>query len=72
MKINVKKEGKKKSYNLINSWDDVTLEKWLQLIELENLSPSQEAIESIAVLSNMPKKIIILQKSYGRNMRYII
>ena len=58
MKINVKKEGKKKSYNLINSWDDVTLEKWLQLIELENLSPSQEAIESIALLSNMPKKII--------------
>jgi hypothetical protein len=58
MKVKVEKDGKKKTYNLINSWNDVTLEKWLQLIALEGLSPSQEAIESIYALSNIPKKII--------------
>ena len=58
MKVKVEKDGKKETYNLINSWNDVTLEKWLQLIALEGLSPSQEAIESIYALSNIPKKII--------------
>tara|TARA_R100000734_G_C3312812_1_gene103947 strand:+ start:137 stop:778 length:642 start_codon:yes stop_codon:yes gene_type:complete len=58
MKVKIEKDGKKKTYNLINTWSDVTLEKWLQLIALEGLSPSQEAIESIYALSNIPKKII--------------
>ena len=58
MKINVNKDGKKKSYTLINSWQDVTLDKWLKLIELQDLTPTQEAIESIALLSTMPKKLV--------------
>lgn len=58
MKINVTKEGKKKTYNLINDWSDVTLEKWMQLVEFEGLSKTQETIETINLLSDMPKKII--------------
>ncbi len=33
MKIKIKKEGKAKEYNLISSWEEVTLEKWLKLVE---------------------------------------
>ena len=35
MKVKVKKEGKVKEFKLISSWEDVTLEKWLQLIDFE-------------------------------------
>ena len=58
MNINVEKQGKKKTYNLINKWSDITLEKWLKLIEFEGLSKTEETIETITLLSNMPKKII--------------
>lgn len=58
MKINVDKEGKKKTYNLINKWSDVTLEKWLKLVEFEGLSKTEETLETINLLSTMPKKII--------------
>lgn len=58
MKINVEKDGTKKSYNLINSWSDVTLDKWLKLIEFEGLTKTQESLETINLLSTMPKKII--------------
>ena len=58
MKINVTKEGKKKTCNLINDWSDVTLEKWMQLVEFEGLSKTQETIETINLLSDMPKKIV--------------
>ena len=36
MQVNIKKDGKKNTYNLINSWDDVTLEKWAKLIDINN------------------------------------
>ena len=36
MKVKIKKEGKKKEYKLIESWSEVTLEKWLELGRLEN------------------------------------
>jgi hypothetical protein len=58
MKINVEKEGKKKTYNLINNWSDVTLEKWMKLAKFEGLSKTQETIETINLLSDMPKKVI--------------
>ena len=28
MQVKIKKDGNESVYNLINSWDDVTLEKW--------------------------------------------
>ena len=58
MKVKIKKGGKKKEYSIINSWSDVTLEKWMQLIDKETDSKTKEAEETIALLSNIPKKLI--------------
>ena len=58
MKVKVKKEGKVKEFKLINSWEDVTLEKWLQLIDFEKGSKTEEAEETIAALSNIPKQLV--------------
>ena len=55
MKVKIKKEGKAKEYNLISSWEDVTLEKWLKLVEVETESKTKEALETIAALSNIPR-----------------
>ena len=58
MKVKIKKEGKQKNYNLIDSWSDVTLEKWLKVIDLETGSKTKEAQETIAAVSDIPKKLI--------------
>jgi len=58
MKIKVEKKGKKKTYNLIKSWKDVSLEKWVKLIAFEKLSSTQETLEVLSVLTDMPKKLI--------------
>lgn len=58
MKVRIKKEGKKKEFKLINSWSDVTLEKWIKLIEFHEGGKSKEAEETIATLSDIPKKLI--------------
>ena len=58
MKVKIKKEGKKKTYNTINSWEDVTLEKWMALTELAEGSKTKEAEETIAMLSDIPRKVV--------------
>tara|TARA_R110001583_G_scaffold122769_1_gene274045 strand:- start:161 stop:805 length:645 start_codon:yes stop_codon:yes gene_type:complete len=58
MKVKIKKEGKTKEYNLINSWEDVTLEKWLKLLQAETDSKTTEALETITALSDMPKQLV--------------
>jgi len=58
MKVKVKKEGKVKEFKLISSWKDVTLEKWLRLIDFETGTKTEEATETIAALSNIPKQLI--------------
>jgi hypothetical protein len=58
MKLKIKKEGKKETYNLINSWADVTLETWIKLIDKETGSKTVEAEETIAALSDIPKDLI--------------
>jgi len=58
MRVKVKKEGKVKEFKLISSWEDVTLEKWLKLIEFQEGSKTEEAEKTIAELSNIPKKLI--------------
>ena len=58
MKVKIKKEGKEKKFKLISSWEDVTLEKWLKLIEFQEGSKTKEAEETIAMLSDIPKKLI--------------
>tara|TARA_R110000824_G_scaffold251406_1_gene440075 strand:- start:68 stop:709 length:642 start_codon:yes stop_codon:yes gene_type:complete len=58
MKIKIKKKDKTKEFKIISKWSDVTLEKWLKLIELETGSKTKEAEETIAALSNIPKQLI--------------
>lgn len=58
MKVKIKKEGKQKTYNLIDSWSDVTLEKWMQVIDIETGSKTKEAEETIAAFSDIPKKLV--------------
>ena len=58
MKVKIKKKGKQKTYNLIDSWSDVTLEKWLKVIDAETGSKTKEAEETISALSDIPKKLV--------------
>ena len=58
MKVKIKKEGKVKEFKLISSWKDVTLEKWLNLISFESGSKCEEAEETIAALSDIPKRLV--------------
>ena len=58
MKVKIKKEGKVKEFKLISSWEDVTLEKWLKLINFKEGSKTKEAEETIATLSDIPKKLV--------------
>ena len=58
MKVKIKKEGKKETYNIINSWADVTLEKWIALTELSEGSNTKEAEETIALLTDIPRQLV--------------
>tara|TARA_R100000963_G_scaffold26979_1_gene18372 strand:+ start:350 stop:991 length:642 start_codon:yes stop_codon:yes gene_type:complete len=58
MKVKIKKEGKQKTYNLIDSWSDVSLSKWMQVIDIETGSKTKEAEETIAAFSDIPKKLV--------------
>ena len=58
MDIKIKKDEKVKNFKLINKWSDVSLEKWLKLIDLETGSKTKEAQETIAALSDIPKQLI--------------
>jgi hypothetical protein len=58
MKVKIKKEGKQKNYNLIDSWSDVSLESWIKMIDLETGSKTKAAEETIAAVSDIPKKLI--------------
>ena len=58
MQVKIKKEGKTNTFKLIDSWEDVTLEKWLKLIDFEKGTKTEEATETIAALSNIPKQLV--------------
>ena len=58
MKVKVKKEGKQKTYKIVDSWNDVTLEKWQQLVLGKRKSKTEEAKETIKALSDLPVKLI--------------
>jgi hypothetical protein len=64
MKVKIKKQGKVKEFKLINSWSDVTLSTWLSLIDFETGTKTEEATETIAALSDIPKKLIKAKKDY--------
>ena len=58
MKVKIKKQNKVETFSLINSWADVNLSTWLQLIDFETGTKTEEATETIAALSDIPKKLI--------------
>ena len=58
MKVKIKKEGKTESFNLISSWADVTLETWLKLVDFETGTKTEEATETIAALSDIPRRLV--------------
>tara|TARA_R110001632_G_scaffold93189_2_gene198626 strand:- start:3968 stop:4609 length:642 start_codon:yes stop_codon:yes gene_type:complete len=58
MKVKIKNEGVKSEYNLIDSWSDVTLEKWIELNKIDKDNKGVEASSTIEALSNIPKEII--------------
>ena len=58
MKVKIKKKNKTKKYNVINSWSEVTLEKWVILANLKGLTNSEESLEWVKMLSDIPEKLI--------------
>ena len=58
MEVKIKKKGNTKTFNLIKSWSDVTLEKWVKLVDLHKGSKSKEALETITALSDIPKQLV--------------
>lgn len=58
MKVKIKKDGKNKNYNIVDSWSDVTLEKFMELNFDENTSKTKEAEDTLAILSDLPRNII--------------
>ena len=58
MEVKIKKKGKTRKYRVIESWKEVTLEKWIKLTELEGLTKAQETKALINTLSDIPEKLI--------------
>tara|TARA_Y100000592_G_C5434848_1_gene300200 strand:+ start:801 stop:1397 length:597 start_codon:yes stop_codon:yes gene_type:complete len=58
MKVQIKDKGKKKEYNVITNWSDVTLEKWAKLLKIRKVSKVQEVKQTILALSNIPEKLL--------------
>ena len=58
MEVKIKKKGKVKEFKVIEKWSDVTLEKWVKLLNFKNITKSEEAEETISTLSNIPKQLI--------------
>jgi len=58
MKVKIKKQGKKETFNLIESWSDVTLDRWQLLIDADKGSKSKEAQQTITAMSDIPKKLV--------------
>jgi hypothetical protein len=58
MKISIDNKGKKESFTLIDSWKDVTVEKYARLVKYQELSGSQLSLHTIGLFTNIPKKLI--------------
>tara|TARA_R100000781_G_scaffold113642_2_gene82587 strand:+ start:702 stop:1298 length:597 start_codon:yes stop_codon:yes gene_type:complete len=58
MKVKIKEKGKQRKYKVITNWSDVTLERWAKLISIKSGTKSEEARDTIAALSDIPKKLI--------------
>ena len=57
MKVNINRKGKKESYTIIDSWDDVTLENWMKILEAQG-NRHKEDVETLKALSDIPETIL--------------
>lgn len=58
MKINIKRGKETEKYTLIEKWNDVTLEKWGELLDKKGRTKSGEALVTLKTLSDIPEKLI--------------
>jgi hypothetical protein len=58
MKVNIKKEGKAQEFKLIESWEDVTLERYIKLVHSDNESKVEEALKQIDGLTTIPRDLV--------------
>jgi hypothetical protein len=58
MKVKIKKNKKVKEFDLIKSWEDVNLETWIKLVAFKKGTNAEEAMNSIELLSDIPKKLV--------------
>jgi hypothetical protein len=58
MKVKIKKEGNEETFNLIDSWSDVTLERWADLVATHEGTKSEEAFETITSMSDIPRELV--------------
>jgi|TARA_R110000824_G_scaffold13966_2_gene60028 hypothetical protein len=60
MEVKINKDGKDQKFNIIDSWEDVTLEKWAELVAAHKggTGKANEALATIQNLSDMPKQLI--------------
>ena len=58
MKVRIKEDGKKKEFNLIEKWEDVTLDRWVKLISHKGKTKSADARVTIEALSNIPATVL--------------
>lgn len=57
MQIDINNKGNKQSYEIM-SWKDVTLEKWVRLIEAEKEEEVDKVLEKVNVMSTIPKELV--------------
>ena len=58
MKVKIKKKAEVKDYEAINDWSDVTLDKWLKLVDVTKESAGKESLETLKQLTNIPEDLI--------------
>jgi len=58
MNVKIEQDGKKKTYHLINSWSEVTLEKWIQLNRIDKSMKGKDAEDTLRSLTNIPKEVL--------------
>ena len=58
MKVQIKEKGKKKTYNVITNWSEVTLDRWVKLLKIKKVSKSEEAKRTILALSDIPERLL--------------
>ena len=58
MDINIKINNEKKTYSFIDTWSDVTLDNLSRFLAYSKLNPTNRAVNTINLFSDMPKEII--------------